>query len=374
MRPTTAIHSTLGGLMGFLVLAMALLAPTAAPGAEKEGQTPSWNFVSFPDFFNFDVSEPEPKWDSAINYYLAQLKSEDPAFSLTAGDMVDGRWYSEAAQVEHLGNVYYAGWMRRIRRHDLTPVYTAIGDHELGDNPWPKKKAKLIPEFYEAFEEHMENPQNGPEGYLERTYAVRHRNMLVITLQMYERQDGDVIPTVGQTQLDWMKKTLDRHDDATFVIVQGHNPILPGVRARSSSKIMHKGKHKSELWQIMAERGVDLFFAGEFHDTTCRKHEGVWQVVHGASWGRGFPANYLLGEVRGDKLHLTVKEIPTVSKGGDIWNANKGNGPSEYVLIPEKHRKEGFKTIATMTIDKSGEQTRFINRTGRFTQEFDALE
>jgi len=187
-------------------------------------------------------------------------------------------------------------------------------------------------------------------------------------------QGGEVVPTVGQTQLDWLKKTLDRHSDATFVIVQGHTPILPDVRARSSSKIMLEDKHNSELWQIMADRGVDLYFAGEFHDVTARQHDGLWQVVHGASWGRGFPANYLLGEVRGDKLHLTIKQIPTQSSGGDIWNAHKQRGPAEYVKILPNHRKRGFKTIGTLTIDKSGDQTRFTDKTGRFTQSFEPLE
>ncbi|MBA7533674.1 hypothetical protein ES705_25917 [subsurface metagenome] len=27
-------------------------------------------FVSFPDFFNFDIPEPWPKYDTAINYFF----------------------------------------------------------------------------------------------------------------------------------------------------------------------------------------------------------------------------------------------------------------------------------------------------------------
>jgi hypothetical protein len=369
-RQTRRTGVTIG--LGLLAAGAALL--TAVSGAQAQSsEQPKWNFVSVPDFFNFDIAEPEPKWDPAVDYFLDGIEREDPAFVLVAGDMVDGRWYDSADQVEHLGNVYYSGWMRRMRRHDLKP-YTAIGDHELGDNPWPKKKVKLVPDFYDVFEQHMQHPQNGPEGYLERTYAVRHRNALIVTLQTFEVQDGKVVPTVGQTQLDWLKKTLKRHSDAQFVVVQGHVPILPEVKSYSSSAIMLKNRHRSKLWQVMAEHGVDLYFAGEHHAITCRQHEGVWQVVHGKLWGRGSEANYLLGEVRGDKLHLTLKQIPLTSQGGDIWNANKGRGPSEYLKILPKHRKRGFETVGTLTIDKTDGQTRFTEKTGAFTQSFEPLD
>jgi len=169
--------------LGMVMMAIASLVASSSAMAQAGKNTadkPKWNFASFPDFFNFDVNEPNPRWRPALDYFLGHVKREDPAFVMVAGDLVDGRWVSGPDQVQHLGDIYYSGWIRRMRRHNLIP-YTAIGDHELGDNPWPEKKRKLIPHFYEAFERNMQHPQNGPEGYLERTYAVRHRNALIIT-------------------------------------------------------------------------------------------------------------------------------------------------------------------------------------------------
>lgn len=331
-----------------------------------------WTFVSFPDFFNFDVPDPNPKWDRAIDYFLDGVSAEDPAFALVAGDLVDGRWWSGPQQVEQLGNVYYAGWMRRMHRHNLIP-YAAIGDHELGDDPWPASKAALVPHFYDAFEQHMQHPQNGPEGYLERTYAVRHRNLLVITLQTFEQQDTTVVPTVGPEQLAWLERTLERHDDATWVVVQGHVPILPDVKSYSSSQIMLEGRHRSALWQTLAEHEVDLYFAGEHHAITCREHQGVWQVVHGTLWGRGGHANYLVGAVDDSTLRLTLKRIPLSSSGGDIWNAHKPRGPSEYVSIEPAARRRGFETVGTLVIEKDGGASEFVERTGPFTETFPPL-
>jgi hypothetical protein len=362
-----------------LLLSLLVVGLLAGPGAEPTmAQTPAadtsgWTFVSFPDFFNFDVPDPNPKWDRAIDYFLDEVAAEDPAFALVAGDLVDGRWWSGPQQVEQLGNVYYAGWMRRMQRHGLTP-YTAVGDHELGDDPWPPEKTRLVPHFYDAFEQHMQHPQNGPPGYRERTYAVRHRNLLVVTLQTFERRDSTVVPTVGSEQLAWLERTLDRHADARWVVVQGHVPILPDVNSYSSSQIMLENRHHSALWDTMVEHDVDLYLAGEHHAITCREHEGVWQIVHGTLWGRGGAANYLVGRVEGGTLRLTLKEIPMSASGDDIWNAHKERGPSEYVTIAPEDRRRGFETVGTLVVEKDGDETRFPTRTGPFTASFPSLE
>jgi hypothetical protein len=362
-----------------LFLSLLVAGLLAGPGVEPTvAQTPAadtsgWTFVSFPDFFNFDVPDPNPKWDRAIDYFLDEVAAEDPAFALVAGDLVDGRWWSGPQQVEQLGNVYYAGWMRRMHRHGLTP-YTAVGDHELGDDPWPPEKTRLVPHFYDAFEQHMQHPQNGPPGYRERTYAVRHRNLLVVTLQTFERRDSTVVPTVGPEQLAWLERTLTRHADARWVVVQGHVPILPDVNSYSSSQIMLEDRHRSALWDTMAEHDVDLYLAGEHHAITCREHEGVWQIVHGTLWGRGGAANYLVGRVEGETLRLTLKEIPMSAGGDDIWNAHKERGPSEYVTIAPEDRRRGFETVGTLVVEKDGGETRFPTRTGPFTASFPSLE
>ena len=88
-------------------------------------------FVSFPDFFNFDIPEPWPKYDTAINYFLTEVKKEDPNFVLIDGDIVDGRWWDSPECVEHMGTIYYSGFVRRMEHHDLK-YFTAVGDHELG--------------------------------------------------------------------------------------------------------------------------------------------------------------------------------------------------------------------------------------------------
>jgi hypothetical protein len=342
----------------------ALRAASPVAGAAEDG----WSFVSFPDFFNFDVPNPNPKWDDAIDWYLRQLKAENPRFSLVAGDLVNGHWWDSPEQIEHLANVYYGGWMRRIRDHGLLPVYTAVGDHELGDDPWPPEKTALVPDFRKAFADHMEHPENGPENFKERAYWIREGDLLVITVETFEVHDGEVVPTVSGDQLAWIEATLEAHADARFKIVQGHAAILPGARSRSSSSIYLKDRENSALWSLMAGHGVDAYFCGEFHAITCREHRGVWQVVHGASWGRVPTVNYHAGRVAKDTLRLELKRIPLTFEGGAIWNLHKGRGPREIVRITDEDKRRGFETVGTLTIDKSGEEPRTTERTGLFAE------
>ena len=45
---------------------------------EKEKEEGIWIFLSFPCYYNFDVPYPEPGWEGTLNWYLNQIKSENP--------------------------------------------------------------------------------------------------------------------------------------------------------------------------------------------------------------------------------------------------------------------------------------------------------
>jgi len=356
----------------FLALFAGLFNQKETAGAEKQARSKNaaaaaetWKFVSFPDFFNFDIPNPEPKWDDAVNWYLGQIKAENPDFVLIAGDLVDGHWWDSPQQLEHLGNVYYGGWVRRMQDHDLK-FYVAVGDHELGDDPWPARKIELVPHFRRAFDRHMQMPRNGPSGREGLAYSFVHKNTLVVTVETFEVEDGKMRVSVTGDQLAWFNKTLKKHADVDHIIVQGHVPILPGVKARSSSRLMLEGGRDSEFWQAMKRHGVDLYFCGEHHAITATQADGVWQVVHGASWGRVPTVNYLVGTVSPKSIHVELKQVPLELKGGSMWNINKGNGPREIVRISEQTKQDGPTTVGEMMIDKKGGETEFRNRSGAF--------
>jgi len=343
-----------------------------AQGA-KEPSTPdanSWTFVSFPDFFNFDVPYPWPQWEPAVDWFLDQVKAERPRFVLVAGDLVNAHWWDGPKCIEQMGALYYGGWIRRMRDHGLT-FYVAVGDHELGDDPWPEAKLKLVPDFERVFAQHMQMPQNGPPGKQGLAYYVHHKNLLLITVETFERHGDRLVPTVSGEQLQWFQQVLrDHRGKVDFIVVQGHVPIFGPVKSRSSSRLMLAGGRENAFWKAMVEGGVDVYLCGEHHDVTVREADGIWQIVHGSSWGREVvdTQNYLVATVSPGKLHLDMKSFAMLAKGEPMWNLHKDRGPREIVEIPQKAREDGPHTIGTVVIKKSTSGKQYVDRTGIFAE------
>jgi hypothetical protein len=335
-----------------------------------QGQTTaeeSWTFVSFPDFFNFDVPNPWTGWDSAVDWYLNQVKSENPDFVLIAGDLVNGHWWDGPKCIEQMGALYYPNWIRRMQAHNLK-YYVAVGDHELGDDPWPKEKLELVPHFERVFARHTVMPDNGPQGKKGLAYYVLHKNTLIVTVETFEVQDSNMHTSVLGEQLGWFKDVLAKHKGVDHIVVQGHVPVFGHPKSRSSSNLMLEGGKESEFWKVMKEAGVELYLCGEFHAVTVSESDGIWQIVHGSSWGREVvnTQDYLVCKVTPDSLRLEMKSFPMEAKGDYMWNLHKDKGPREIVEIPKGAMEKGPKTIGTLTIQKSKSGKQYLNRTGVF--------
>jgi hypothetical protein len=361
MRKTALIPS-------IFVLVVAFLLSGAVPvNAQQQNEV---RFVSSPDFFNFDVPDPRPRWDKAVDWYLDLVKSENPDLFLVAGDTVDGRWYNGPKTVEHMGLVYYEAWERRMKRHNLNYA-VAIGDHEIGDDPGMNKKPRLAPKFKEVFAKYLNIP--GKRMPVENNELVSYYNVignvLFITVDTYELRDGKIHQSVTGEQLKWVRNVLNEHAPETdFTVVQGHTPIVGNPKATNSSKHMLNNGRTSKFWQLMKKAGVDLYLCGEFHALTTNNTDGIWQIVHGTSWGRkGNKQTYLVGKSTPNRLDLTIRQFPFDVQGEKTWNLNKGTGgPYQIVEIPQSVRKNGPETVGTITIKKKGDQEKQVNATGVF--------
>jgi len=324
-------------------------------------------FVSFPDFFNFDIPNPWPGYEEAVDYFLTQVKAENPHFVLVAGDLVNGHWWDSPKCVEHMGSIYYSAWVRRMNEYGLK-YYTALGDHDLGDDPWPEHKIKLIPCFERVYAEHLRMPQNGPENKKGLAYYVREGDLLIVTVETFEVIDDSMRITVCGEQLEWFEQVLEDHSDAKFKIVQGHVGLWGEINRRSSSALMLEGGKESEFYQLTKKHEVDAYLGGEFHDVTVLESDGIWQIIHGSSWGREIvnTQDYLVARVKGNELKLTMKRIYMDAQGEYMWNLNKDRGPRETVRINEKTLKNGPETTGTLTIRRENNQREFLDRTGYF--------
>jgi hypothetical protein len=355
-----------------LALSLFLLACGNILGAEA-----SWRFVSMPDFLNVDTDYPQPGWEDALSYVLESVKAEEPDFLLVAGDLVMGHWHGQKdrpgiAGIEHFAAHYYSAWKARLQAHDLK-CYAAIGDHEIGDNPWRYPGALEYVEAYKkAFRTHLNMPLNGPEGMQGTAFHWTHKNVLFISVDVFEpgeSSQGQIRTGVTGPQLEWLQGVIDAHANLDHVVVMGHAPCLGPVRKWSSSGLMITGGRESAFWKCLARNSVALYLCGEVHAITCTERDGVQQIAHGGLIGYNTRTNYLVVDVYPHRLDLTLKEIDMIPSGEKLWQPGS-NRPLQNVEIASAIRDRGFIPVGKLTIDTSEEPRRFGEPQGYFLKKF----
>lgn len=335
--------------------------------SKEPNSSEAWTFASMPDFLNVDTLYPQPGWEPALDYILKSVKAENPEFLLIPGDLVMGHWPSKA-DIDRYAAIYYPAWTSRMNMHGLK-VYAAIGDHDVGDNPWPEGKVELVPHFKSKFRDYMKMPLNGPEHMKGTAFWWKHRGVLFISVDVFEEGDGGrqgkINTQVTGQQLAWLEQVLQENRYAQHIIVMGHTPILGPVRKWSSSGLMLAGGRESPLWQTMKKYGVDVYLCGEVHAITCIERDGVMQIAHGGLIGYNTRTNYLVCRVFKDRMELDLKEIDLTPAGEELWQVGQ-NRPLERVTISEDDRRRGFVTVGQIVIDKSAECKLFRSASGYF--------
>lgn len=325
-----------------------------------------WCFVSIPDFLNVDLAYPQLGWEDTLDYVLKAIKAENPEFVLVAGDLVMGRW-PDKDSIKKYAAIYYPAWIKRMQDHNLK-FYTAIGDHEIGDNPWHGEKAALVPYFKRRFQQYLKMPLNGPLRMRGTAFWFVHENTLFISVDVFEKgsgPQGSIVPKVTGPQLEWLEQVIADNPGVEHIIVMGHTPILGPVAKESSSGLMLEGDTESPLWQALKRHRVALYLCGEVHAITCTQADGVLQIAHGGLFGYNSKVNYLVTTVFPDRIELELKEISIINKGERLWQVGN-NRPRETVLIADSIKQMGFVTVGTATLNTQGDSRVLKHTTGHF--------
>jgi hypothetical protein len=257
-----------------------------------------------------------------------------------------------------------------MQDHDLR-FYTAIGDHEIGDNPWRGDKVELVSYFKRQFQRYLKMPLNGPLRMKGTAFWFIHENTLFIAVDVFEKGNGPqggIVARVTGPQLEWFEQVITDNPGVENIIVMGHTPILGPVRKESSSGLMLEGGRESPFWQTMTKYGVDLYLCGEVHAITCIRADNVLQIAHGGLFGYNSKVNYLVGTVSAGQIELELKEIEIVNRGNKLWQVGT-NRPYETVMITDEIKRDGFVTVGTATLDKADANEPVTNATGYFSSD-----
>jgi hypothetical protein len=301
-----------------------------------------------------------PEYDTALDHVVSEMASHGTDDVLVAGDLVEGRWGRDDARTGVFGPVrtqtqrlrawrraaavYYPAWRERFEDHGLT-TYTALGDHEIGDDPWHARrdewidfKRRHVPQFKKIYADQMLTDADGrprfderPRGQARHTaYAVRlDADVLLVTIDVFERRGKDVHMSVDPAQLRWLKGVLRqaRKDAVPWVMVQGHVPMTQKVRTRNSSHLVYEKGARSALWKAMVRGGVDVYLSGEVHDQTVHVRDGILQVSHGSLFYRG-EASYVVGQATADRLVLENHQFRgEIGFEDRLWTTSRQGAP-----------------------------------------------
>lgn len=377
---------------------LALTAGTSDRAATAPGDRPTvrglsrvpgaYRFVSHPDFLNQDVGDVtrSPFWrqgmprgtnasyEDSLDHVIGQMLRHDPQALLVAGDMVEGAWGQDVTgagvfgptgtveqrrrAVREAAKVYLKQWHQRFAARGL-PVLPALGDHEVGDDPWrptgnPEQDAWLAfksrhlwlwkdvaARWLYADVRAAEARSGGdlrrvgavsrpPRGQARHTaYATRlSADLLLASVDVFgPRPGGGVRIRLDDDQRRWLSGVLRRakKQRVPWVVVQGHTPVMGPVRTRFSSGLTYDG---SDLLGLLRRHDVDVYLTGEVHDHTVTRRRGLVQVAHGGLFYRG-ESSYVVGQATRDRLLLETRYLDGRPRWGTgkLWSTEGGNGP-----------------------------------------------
>lgn len=395
-RKTTAaiIGVVLAGLCaGLAPLTTAAGRPTA--GTRTAAADAPYRFVAAPDIFNQDIGDVRgqlgwdegdpnswtPQLDAAVDTVLDEIAGQRPRSLVVSGDLVEGHWGRDdmgtgifgptrtvaerAANLRRAGAFYHGQNALKFAEHGLD-VYAAVGDHDIGDNPWNGGSARLtfkrhhVGLFRSVFADAYTTSPDGSPRFADRpvgtqwqdtAYAVQlNPDVLLVTLDVFHATADRVRAEVVGGQLAWLEGVLAdaRERGVPWVVVQGHVPVLTPVRIRSSSGMSLARGERSRLWRTLSRYGVDLYLCGEVHDTSMRQADGVTQIATGTPLYLR-KASYLTADVYADRMDLTVHEFSGVLLDPHpIWQGSglKTQGDLAY--------PSPSGVVGTMTLTSSG--------------------
>ena len=344
-------------------------------------KTEPWRFISLADWHwaeKYIMGDRYQEHKAAVDENIATLtwmkRNYGGDLIILPGDSNSGHWdtpkfikkfndkLTPKEAILQAGKLCYDGMIDTFEKGGYSTLLMAVGDHEVGDNPWPvgsdvsRYQAQFRESFANAFNYSVDGSQfkynqkigsanSRPIGtkYEDTSYAYQHKNVLFVTMDVFHQQDyktaigeqGTVTGTVVGPHLAWFESVLvEARKDSSIkhIFVQSHLPVIYPVRKVSSSGMLIDNGVNNPFWQVMRKYQVDIYFAGEVHANTVTKdpQSNLLQVVTRGN----FFTNFQTIDISDNKIEMTL-----------------------YRHYGEKVSDGKYRTTGTLSIDKSTKVT-----------------
>ncbi len=282
----------------------------------------TWRFINIPDYHNAEgFSRNIPEREQRIAEQTEQFKQMKAKYGgeliIMPGDCNGGHWYREKylkqfklypdyanyntkQVILEASRLCYQGLWDIVHDGDYKNFLMAVGDHELGDNPWRtgSEVVKHIASFRQGFARIFTLDENGKSRFTEKigkalprpvgtiyehtSNAVQYKNVLFVTLDMFrfdalDKNLGDqgvIRGDITGKHMEWFESVLSEAQNILsikHIVVQSHLPIIYPVRKYASSGMMVDKKQSEKILNVLRKYHVDLYLAGEVHMNTVTK-------------------------------------------------------------------------------------------------------
>ncbi len=238
-----------------------------------------------------------PLWSRAIRG--AYKKAPNARFIIHVGDLVN-----------HAQNNYEWGeWFKASGFiPKMTPTLATLGNHE-----YIKDKSGNKLGVGNLWAPQFNFPDNGPNGFEDRTYFVDYLNCRIICLD----SNSDI-----EAQKKWLIKTLSDHHKQ-WVVVFFHHPVISAAKGRANDTVLRHWKPLFDKYK------VDLVLQGHDH-----------------VYGRGNMVNPGLGQGNKDSgttYVVSVSGRKMYSLSNHPWMDKKGENMQLYQVITVNKNTLNFK-------------------------------
>jgi hypothetical protein len=324
-----------------------------------------WRFVVTCDSRGTVTSLNEP----VLSELAGEIARSGADFMVYPGDLVYG-----ARIPPELFESQLWEWVRAMQPvyEAGIPVYICRGNHEVGDmwdaepgdlpDPFDNYGIRWLHVFGNKAHPELLLPANSPPGEEHMTYAVTHKNALLISLDEYAGRDYWLAHSVNQAWLDFeLKRNTKPH-----VFVFGHEPAF---RTFHPDCLDAHPAERDALWNSISRGGGRTYFCGHDHyydhavvdDGDGNPDNNVHQLIVATAgapfyaWAPPYSGDngpfaieqlyhierygYIVVDVDGLDVTLTWMQrrdndmsMPGVYEVGDVWHYTAAVGP--VVLAP----------------------------------------
>ncbi len=386
--------------------------------AEAQNTHDTWRFINIPDYHNAEgFAKDTPEREQRITEQTEEFKIMKERYGgeliIMPGDCNSGHWYRGKFLKPFKSNPVYADYTTEqviieasrlcyqglwdiVHKGGYDNFLMAVGDHELGDNPWKKgsEVVKHIATFRQGFANTFTLNKNGESRFTEKigdalprpigtkyehtSNAVQYKNVLFVTIDMFRYDaknenlgnQGVINGDISGKHLEWFESVLSEAQHISsikHIVVQSHLPIIYPVRKYASSGMMVDKNESEKILNLLRKYNVDLYLAGEVHMNTVTK-DAESDLIQLVARGNKL-SNMTLVDVENDKLiintfHWNGDKLGSLSidkssaktkiEGSGLLKPINSNGLQIHWSFDKQLDKSNYKNSIEGTFPKEG--------------------